>query len=313
MITRKLALLLIVAFISCKKDEPRPVFRIDGLTTENYPKVDGSTSTQPLHYLVAAELLGGRYTWQQQLYLDGTWAILPNFDDIPREFFVERIKTSQTHNSIINLIDKEADLIFSARKMSDDERAHAAKAGVTIIETPIALDAFIFIANPQNPVSSLTTKQIQDIYMGNVTNWQEVGGENEAIIPFVRNRNSGSQELMESLVMNGLDMPKWEEEMLGSMMLVFNRVRFEPNSLCYTVYYYKEQIVRDRTLVKTLAVDGVTPTEKTISNGSYPLVAEVYACIRSDLDPDAMAHKLYKYLQTEEGKKLIALSGYIPI
>lgn len=308
-----LTIFLALTFISCKKDDLKPEFRIEGLTMENYPKVDGSTSTQPLHWLIAAELLGGRYTWRHQLHLDGTWAVIPNYDDIPMEFFMERIKTSQTHNSITNLIDKETDLILSARKMSADEKAHADEAGVTIFETPIALDAFIFITNPGNPVGSLTTEQIQNIYMGDITNWQDVGGKNATIVPFVRNQNSGSQELMESLVMKGLEMPKWEEEMLGSMMLVFNRVRTEADGLCYTVYYYKEQIVRDNTLVRTIAVDGVAPNKKTISDRSYPLVAEVYACIRSDLDRATMAHKLYEYLQTEEGKKLIALSGYIPI
>src|SRR5690606_824288 len=113
--------------------------------------------------------------------------------------------------------------------------------------------------------------------------------------------------------MDGLEMPPWEMELLHAILQVFHEVRAEPNGLCYTVYYYKEQIVRDDTAVKTLAVDGVMPNEQTITDRSYPLVAEVYASIRSDLDPKSMAYKLYEYLQTEEGKKTIALSGYIPI
>lgn len=305
-----LTLFVILALISCKKDpQTGPEASLEELTIDNYPKVDGSTSTQPLHWIIATELLGSQHTWQQ--LFNGTWQVSPNYTDIPMPFFKEH---TQTHNSIINLIDKEADLILSARKMSADEKVHADNAGVTIIETPIALDAFIFVANPENPVNSLTIKQIQDIYRGSIKNWQEVGGKKEVIVPFVRNQNSGSQELMETMVMDGLEMPPlWDVELLHAMLEVFHRVRGEPNGLCYTVYYYKEQIVRDNTIVKTLAVDGVIPDEQTITDRSYPLVAEVYASIRSDLDPKSMAYKLYEYLQTEEGKRTIARSGYIPI
>jgi phosphate transport system substrate-binding protein len=56
-----------------------------------------------------------------------------------------------------------------ARKMSPDEETYAGNAGVQLVETPIALDSFIFIVNPGNPIKSLSTKQIQDIYTGKIT------------------------------------------------------------------------------------------------------------------------------------------------
>lgn len=304
--------LLCLTHFACRDEANDSAFVIEGITTGNYPKVDGSTSTEPLQTIIACKLLGCRYNWRQRLESDATWGIQPNFDDIPYSFFGERIKTSQTHQSFINLIDKNADFILSARKMSEDEKAYALNKGVTLIETPIALDAFIFIANPGNPVKSLTTKQIQDIYMGNLTNWKNVGGKDAIINPYVRNANSGSQELMESLVMQNLDMPDWPEEILSSMMLAFTRTRSDVNGLCYTVYYYKEQIVRDEGSVKSISVNGIFPDKTTIKKKSYPYIAEVYAVIRSDLDNTSMAFKLYELIQTDAGKNVIAESGYIP-
>jgi len=304
--------LLSLAFCACKEETTDTPFVIEGITTETYPKVDGSTSTEPLQTIIACKLLGGSYYWRQHLESNGTWGLQPNYEDIPYSFFAERIKTSQTHNSFINLIDKNADFILSARKMSDDEKAYADNAGVSLIETPIALDAFIFIVNPGNLVKSLTTKQVQDIYMGNITNWKEVGGSDATINPYVRNANSGSQELMESLVMKGLVMPAWPEEMLSGMMLAFTTIRSDVNGLCYTVYYYKELIVRDNELVKSIAVDGIYPDKNTIKKRSYPFTAEVYAAIRTDLDKASMAYKLYELLQTKAGKNVISESGYFP-
>lgn len=300
-------------FISCEKEAVDSAFYIEGITTENYPNVDGSTSTAPLQTLIACKLLNCRYEWKQRLHAYFTWEIQPNYEDVPQRFFEEKIKTSKTHRSFMNLIDRNADFILTHRTASDDEKNHASNRGVQLIETPVAHDAFVFIVHPNNPVKSLTHQQIRDIYMGRITNWKEVGGKDMIIKPYVRNQNSGSQELMETIVMKGLTMPQWSEEAeLSSMMLAFTQVRREENAICFTVYYYKEQIVRDNKGVKTIAVDAVYPDKKTISNSTYPYMADVYAVIRSDLDRTSMAYRLYRLLQTKAGKSVISQSGYIP-
>lgn len=297
--------------LCCGNKDIAPPLTLEGITQENYPRVDGSTSLEPLQTLIACKLLGGRYQWVQALHSDNTWMLRPDYNDIPLDFFKERIKTSQTHNSFINLIDKKADLTLSARKMSKDEKAYADKMGVTLIETPIALDALVFLLNPANGVKSLTSKQIQDIYLGKLTNWKDAGGKDAKINPYIRNANSGSQELMESLVVPGQELPDWPQEIISSMLQAFTTIRNDVNGICFTVYYYKESIVRDNTNVKSLAVNGISPDKKSISSKTYPYTAEVYAVIRSDLDPGSMAYRLYELLQTPAGKNVIRESGYI--
>jgi len=307
-----LSLSLIAALTgSCKKEARVVPLTIEGITMENYPKVDGSTSTDPLNRLIACKLLGYNYEWEQAVFMNNLWYLKT---DLPQDFVAERLKSSQTHQSIINLIDKKADIILTARKMSPDEKEYADNAGVQLIETPVALDAFIFVANLENPVKSLTTKQVQDIYMGKIKNWKEVGGNDKAMKPYTRNQNSGSQELMESLVMKELEMGDlavdYEPELPG-MSQVFSSIRYDVDALGYTVYYYKEHIVRDK-VVKSLAIDGIYPDKGSLQSRKYPFVAEVYAAIRSDLDENSMAYKLYKLLQTAAGKSVIAESGYLP-
>jgi phosphate transport system substrate-binding protein len=91
----------------------------------------------------------------------------------------------------------------------------------------------------------------------------------------------------------------------------YDVVSRDVNAICYSIYYYKEYILRG-THTKTIAVDGIAPDKTTISNNSYPYVVPVYASIRSDLDKQSMAYKLYELLQTEDGKRVIAESGYVP-
>ncbi|MDR3252085.1 MAG: substrate-binding domain-containing protein, partial [Tannerella sp.] len=292
---------------------------VEGITIDNYPRVDGSTSTKPLNRLVACKLLGFPYEWRSNIV--GEWSVEPLFDDvlfddIPEywDLFGERIKVSQTHESFINLIDNNTDLILTHRTLSPDEQAHADETGVSLIETSIAIDPFVFIVNKNNPVRTLTVAQVRDIFAGNITNWQQVGGNDAKIRPFVRPRNSGSQEVMESLVMKDLtmgDFPKVDE--IASMAGVFPEVINDANSISYTFNYYKETMVRtpDERVPK-IAINGIFPNEKTVMDGTYPFIAEVHVAIRSDLDKNSMAYRMYEWLQSAEGKAVIAESGYIP-
>lgn len=306
--------------ISCEKEtvEPlvpiKPSVEIEGLIAENYPNVDGSTSVEPLQRILACKLLKVNYNWINISDTGDEWAIYPDDDKLPDQFFNDRVKTSQTHQAFINLIDKETDMILSARSISEDEQVYADSQGITLIETPIALDAFIMLTHPTNKVSNLTTKQIQDIYTTQITNWKELGGNDANITAYIRNANSGSQELMESLIMKKLNIPDWTTElteMLPSMLGVFHSVKTNATGLGYSIYYYKEMIVREKN-VKTLAIEGVFPDKETISNKTYPYTTPVYAIIRSDLDHSSMAYKLYELLLTEKGKSIIEESGYIP-
>lgn len=286
---------------------------IEGLMVDNYPNVDGSTSSAPLNMVVACKLLGVDYRWVK---VDANMqGVEPRVSRGDATKLSQRIKSSQTHGSIVNLINKEADLVLSARKISDDEQELADKAGVTVVETPVALDAFVFIVHPDNPIKSLTIEQIQGIYTGEITNWKDVGGKDERINAYVRNANSGSQELMESLVMKDLeisDFPESPHELIAfSMSGAFESVLSDKNSICYTVYYYKENIITEHG-VKGIAVNSVYPDKKTIGSRAYPFTAEVYAMIRTDLDKSSMAYKVYEWHKTELGRQAIDESGYIP-
>lgn len=288
---------------------------IEGITFENYPKVDGSTSTKPLNALVACKLLGIRYEWMSNLV--GEWSVQLNQEDIPEThsgFYGERIKVSQTHGAFVNLIEGNADIILTHRTVSPDEKAYADESGVSLIETSIALDAFIFLVNKDNPVRDLTVDQVQRIYTGELTDWQQLGGREEAIMAFTRPRNSGSEEIMRSLVMGELEMRDFPENSeIVSMAGVFPEVRNNKAGFCYTFNFYKEVMVRVQDAdVPKIAVNGVFPNEKTVSNGTYPFVAEVHVAIRSDLDPNTMAYKMYEWLQTAGANEVIAESGYIP-
>lgn len=264
------------------------------MTEEEFPKVDGATAMLPMVGEITKAVLG--YTDEQaQKYLDEN----------------TQGKSAKVYASLIN---KEKDLIFVSEP-SDDILRQAKEANVEFDMTGIGRDGFVFIVNKDNPVNSLTIEQIQKIYTGEITNWKEVGGNDEEIVAYQREQNSGSQNLMEKMVMKGITMKDAPTGlMISSMEGLIDSVAKKnydgaKSSIGYSIYLYaKEQYVKDN--IKFLSIDNVYPSDETIANGTYPLSKIVYAVTRKDVSQDSSVRKLTKWLLTDEGQKIVVAGGY---
>jgi phosphate transport system substrate-binding protein len=306
------SLLLSLALLPGCAPRPEPAEEIvlaPEIGPENYPRLDGSTSAEPILATIACHFLDLTCQWVE--WLDGDRLLLPVLTENSGEF--PGINSSGTHQAYLNLIQSQVDLILVARKPSEEESRLAAIAGTSLEVQPVALDAFVFIVNDENPVVGLTTSQIQQIYTGQLENWKQVGGPDLEIHPYQRNDESGSQELMQTLVMKGAKMIDAPDMVLLTMIAPFNAVSKDIQGIGYSVYFYEENMAASAEQVKLLAVDGVVPGKDTIQTYEYPFTAEVYAVIRNDLPNTSLPHQLFKWLFTPEGQALISESGYIPL
>jgi phosphate transport system substrate-binding protein len=219
---------------------------------------------------------------------------------------------SGTHGAYMNLIDYNADLILVAREPSADELEAASRANIELEVYPIALDAFVFLKNSQNPVDELSLDQIRAIYTGELTHWDQIGGKDELIHTYQRNENSGSQELMQSLVMGDTQMIESPDMILETMMGPISAISSDPLGIGYSVYYYAENMV-PRDEIELLAINGIHPKTGTIGDRSYPLTTEVYAVVRAGTPRHYGAGLLLEWLRTDSGQTTVAKSGYIPV
>ncbi|GAB3420444.1 PstS family phosphate ABC transporter substrate-binding protein [Niabella aquatica] len=306
----------IIACTGCRKEKQGEKFTgIENISFENYPRVDGSTSSYILNVTVACKMLGVPYQWVAP-GISSEWILQPVYEKIPEKyysFFWQRLKSSKTHDAFINLVDGSADIILRSSTASPDEKAYADAAGVTVMETPVASDAFVFLVNKKNPVRSLTVEQIRKIYTGEITNWSQVGGKNVAIKVFTRPRNSGSEEVFRALVMGNLEPANFPASAIGGMAGVFTEVRGEENAICYTFNNYKNLQARiPDSEVPKIAINGIFPGESTIKNGTYSFITKLYVAIRSDVDHHSIAYKLYEWLRSADAKPTLAECGFIP-
>src|ERR1035437_8257840 len=175
----------------------------------NYPKVDGSTTTGPLARLLACDLLSVPCVWSApaSANIERTYVPDPNAaigSQIAST--ITGIKFSTTHNAYVNLIDGKTDVLLEARLPSPDALAEAKAKGVELETRAFALDAFVFLVNANSPTENLPLATLRDIYAGKITTWSGAGidlGDPAAHInAYQREPNSGSQELMKSMVMD---------------------------------------------------------------------------------------------------------------
>ena len=300
-----------------REPPPAPTVQVTALrlSMEDYPRVDGSTSAQPLAVLIACKTLGVSHRWGTKL--DGSRWMEPYTTTVEMEPAVQWISThvvhKGTHEAYVNLIEGRTDLILVARAPSPDEEQLALKNGVTLDVRPVAVDAFVFLLHQDNRLAGLTLDQLRSIYAGQITNWREVGGRDARINAYQRNPNSGSQELMLDLVMQGVPLAPASSEMIGmSMTGPYNQMHSDPHGIAYSIYYYREQMA-PQSNVKLCAVNGVAPTRAHISDRTYPLSAEVYAVVRSDLPAGSSARLLRDWLLSAEGQAVVDESGYVPV
>ena len=270
--------------------EPQPEQFV--FTRENFPRLNGSTSTVPLGQAIASVLLGES-----------------------REEVSDLIQFSKTTQSYRDLMWGNADLLIAAEPAEVIWQEKAEQNFDWNME-PFAVDALVFVVNADNPVDSLTVEQVQKIYTGEITNWSEVGGDDLPIVPFQRNAEAGSQTAMLKLVMKDLPMMEapadYVRGAMGDLIEAVAAYDGTHAAIGYTVYYYAKDMKMADGL-KILSIDGVVPCADTIRSGAYPFLNNYYVLTAADLPEDAPAKILYDWILSEEGQKLVAHEGYVSV
>lgn len=277
-----------------------PSLRIEA----NHPRMDGATAFYPL-YAAAFKAIYAPPPPR---------AATDNKEQRTREdTFKALLRCSKTREAYSKLAAGETDIIF-AFEPSAAQRKEAEQRGVKLRFIPMGKEAFVFLAHTDNPVSSLTQQQIQGVYTRSVTDWKQLGGQNARILPFQRPQNSGSQTIMEKVVMAGKSMttPLREEFIweMGGVTVQIAAYRNEAASIGYSFRRYAAS--RNMENLKFLAVNGVEPSVDHIADGSYAFTAPFYAVVRDEpASPELTA--LLDWFSGPEGQALIAKVGYVPM
>ena len=209
-------------------------------------------------------------------------------------------------NAFINGV---ADICASSRPMRKSEVDRARSRGATATETPIALDGLGVIVNINNPVTSLTMDQLRRIYIGQINNWSQVGGPNQAIVVLSRDSNSGTYGFFQEKVLKNQNWGRGVRFMPSTAEEARETAR-TPGAIAYGgVAYFK-----GRDGIKIIGVapaEGkppVLPTEANVRNKSYPIWRYLYYYTNGR--PRGEVKTFIDWCLSPEGQSVVEQVGY---
>lgn len=79
------------------------------------------------------------------------------------------LQTSDSTTGMNNTINGMCDIGMASRELKQEELDQG------LVNTVIATDGIAIIVNNESPIDELTSEQVRDIYLGNITDWSELG------------------------------------------------------------------------------------------------------------------------------------------
>jgi phosphate transport system substrate-binding protein len=179
------------------------------------------------------------------------------------------------------------------------------------VETKVAIQAFAPVANKKGPgsVTNLTKQQLIDIFTAKITNWKEVGGDDQAIVLVNRAKGSGTRANMAKYLFGGDDTKfataQSEEDNNATVQQTVGQT---PGAISYLGFAY----LGDSSLV-ALSLDGVAPTKDNIKAGKWPIGGPGYAITKGTPNPTAKAFLDYVTSAEFQNSAPFAKLGFVPI
>lgn len=236
------------------------------------------------------------------LKLYATTATIPLLNDLVASYtashpdFVFEVLTGNYQIALEKLAADEIPY-FLSNHLPDDT------TNVPIMAWPLGQDGLAVIVHPTNPVMKLTTNQLRGIYLGHVSNWREVGGEDTDITVISREDGSGTRAEFERLII-GERRTTQSAQIAPSSAAMIASVGRERGGIGYVSMSYLSGDVR------ALIIDGVQPTLDNVYDNTYPLRATLYV-VGLD-EPEDNYRNLIYWLQSPDGQAVVG-QHYAPM
>ncbi|RAM49480.1 MAG: phosphate ABC transporter substrate-binding protein [Hapalosiphonaceae cyanobacterium JJU2] len=275
---------------------------------------------------------GGSTTWAP-IRKDVDTAIQTVFPQFQLRYTDPTIGAPGSGTGIKMLLDNQLAFSQSSRPVKDEEYQKAQQRGFKLKEIPVAIDGIAIAVNPNLNFPGLTVNQLKDIYIGKITNWQQVGGPNLEITPYSRRlAEGGTVEFFDENVLEGEKFGT-NVQFIPTTTEALKEVAKNPGG----IYYASAPEVVGQCSVKTLPLGKTTdkfvppykepfislqqcPQQRNQLNapaflsGEYPITRRLFVIVKQNNQSDQQAGETYaNLLLTNQGQELIAKTGFVRI
>ena len=207
------------------------------------------------------------------------------------------------------LIDDNTDIAMASRKIKLDERMTLEKAGKAFKEVIIAHDALAVIVNPANKVSQLTREQLEGIFIGQIKNWKDVGGDDLKIVVYSRESSSGTYEFFKEHVMNKKNYAP-DVLSLPATGGIIESVSQTKGAIGYVGLAYLEKTVKPINVSFDQGKSFIAPSMTAAKDRTYPVTRPLYYYYLTS--KETLVKPFIDFILSGTGQKLVQEVGYVP-
>ena len=205
-----------------------------------------------------------------------------------------------------------ADLVASSRPIKDRELVDLEPLGDLKspgAEQVIAIDGLAIILHPHNPLNQLNTEQLAQIFSGQISRWEQLGGTGGAIHLYARDDQSGTWETFKELVLNRNGQPlSSTAQRFESSEQLSDAVSHDPQAIGFIGLPY---IREDKAVA---IVDGASqpmlPLTSLIASEDYPLSRRLFLYLPPATN-NPWAKALVAFTQSPQGQAIVGQNGFV--
>ena len=174
-----------------------------------------------------------------------------------------------------------------------------------LVDHKVVVEPFVFIVDKANKVDNLTKDQVIGILTGKITNWKEVGGDDQKITLIHRAKSSGSRATISDVVLKGANFTD-DAVIQDSNGAVRAAIASTPGAIGYVDAPYADDSV------KVLKFDGVEYSAQNIIDGKYPIYG--YGHMYKKGEPTGAVKAFIDYILSDEFQNSqVEKLGFIPV
>ncbi len=167
-----------------------------------------------------------------------------------------------------------------------------------------AIDGVAAVTNPQNPVKSLSSQQLQDIFSGKIASWKQVGGRDKPINVYTRDAASGTRSVFWKKALKKSDITE-----RANVVVSNGAMKTAVNNDPYGIGYVSVGFIDDG--VAPLVLDGVRPSMESVKSGQYKVARGLFSNTKGEAM--GVVKKFIDYLMGPAGQALAIEKGFIPV
>ena len=257
-----------------------------------------------------------------EVAVDGSSTVFPITEAVAEEFRAVApdvrvtVGVSGTGGGFKKFCAGETDISDASRPITSAEAESCAAEGVEYIEVLVGLDGLAIVSGPGSDFLSdgITTEQLATIFgapaEGTITRWNQVEASwpDEEIAIFAPDTDSGTFDFFNEIVTEEVGGSRADYTASTDDNVLVVGISGGGDAIGYFGYAY---YVENRDRLKLVAVDGVTPSDETVADGSYPLSRPLFIYVRTDsLREKPQVREFVRFYLSPEALPLVGEVGY---